>query len=106
MRIKPHFHPCDGYGKKTECCGDIEQNYDGSPEWICVEYHKPNGEIVEFWCDGCSCEDCGDKATTTAKDYTGPDTFVLVKTCEPCRDKRENAEPSEPDLAVPFARNH
>lgn len=57
MRIGPHHHPCSRCGAKTECCGDIEQNYDGAPEWICREFHTlANREftpIDHFLCEGC-----------------------------------------------------
>jgi len=39
----------------VECCGDIEQNYDGWPEFICREYHGPLGSInADFMCDACA----------------------------------------------------
>lgn len=54
MRIGPHHHPCQRCGAKTECCGDIEQNYDGAPEWTCVEFHEANGGInIDFICPSC-----------------------------------------------------
>lgn len=57
MRIGPHHHPCSVCGARTECCGDIEQNYDGWPEWICAEYHGIVGTDVvvrEFLCERCA----------------------------------------------------
>jgi hypothetical protein len=61
MRAKPHSHPCCICQKLTECCGDIEQNHDGWPEWVCVEYHKYGDDVT--------CEDClsttGDSETET-----------------------------------------
>lgn len=54
MRTRPHAHPCAKCGVRTECCGTIEQNYDGEPPFICVEYHLPNGSIAEFLCETCA----------------------------------------------------
>lgn len=65
MRIGPHHHPCFHCKEKTECCGEIEQNYDGFPEWVCVEYHV-NHRHFDFFCESClekrehgECENCG-----------------------------------------------
>lgn len=59
-RIKPHHHPCSRCQTKTECSGDIEQNYDGSPEFICLEYHTlANREFTpvdHFLCEKCDAE--------------------------------------------------
>lgn len=38
-RCKPHHHPCQTCGAKTECGGTWEENYDGWPEVICREFH-------------------------------------------------------------------
>lgn len=80
MRTKPHHHPCGRCGVRTECCGTIEQNYDGWPEWICVEYHGVTSH--DFLCEDCEalpeCEsfrggdDCdGGKATEARNDSGG-----------------------------------
>lgn len=45
MRGKIHHHPCQACGVKTECGGDWEQNYDGSPEVVCREFHLPSGGL-------------------------------------------------------------
>ena len=41
----------------TECCGDVEQNYDGWPEWICREYHTEASAVFrhqdDFLCERC-----------------------------------------------------
>jgi hypothetical protein len=52
MRIGPHAHPCSRCHVKTECCGDIIQNYDGWPEWVCVEFD------IDCTPKGWLCEDC------------------------------------------------
>lgn len=64
MRISPHAHPCQHCLVSTECCGDVEQNYDGWPEWICVAFDTHNHG--DFLCEDCAalfeagvCEDCG-----------------------------------------------
>ena len=64
MRARPHHHPCAHCQVQAECCGDIEQNYDGIPEWICREFESPHGS--DFICDACAekkeqheCEECG-----------------------------------------------
>lgn len=54
-RYQLHHHACQDCGAKTECGGQIEQNYDGSPEWICGEFHLPGGDINgDFICEGCA----------------------------------------------------
>ena len=58
MRIGPHHHPCSRCGTKTECCGQIEQNYDGFPEWICREFHtlahREFTPVDHFLCEMCA----------------------------------------------------
>jgi hypothetical protein len=65
MRIGPHKHRCDDCKRPTECCGQIEQNFDGFPEWICREYHtiERSGDVE---LRGFLCDECGEKA---AADY-------------------------------------
>jgi hypothetical protein len=49
-----HHHPCQMCGAKTECSGELEENYDGEPPIICVEFHLPNGETdLDFRCETC-----------------------------------------------------
>lgn len=43
------------------------------------------------------CTDCGEPATTTAKAYTGPDTYILEPVCADCWIARDNYEPPERD---------
>ncbi len=50
MRCKPHHHPCNRCGTKTECGGEYEQNYDGWPEVVCEEQEQWRGQ---WWCDYC-----------------------------------------------------
>ena len=53
-RVKPHHHPCQRCGAKTECGGTWEENYDGFPDVICAEFHQMNGTInLDFICEGC-----------------------------------------------------
>lgn len=55
MRHGPHSHPCKRCGVRVECCGDIEQNFDGFPEWICREYHNlQTGSIEDLLCEDCT----------------------------------------------------
>ncbi len=54
MRTKPHHHPCGHCAVKVECCGDVEQNYDGFPEWICREYHTEFRDRDDFLCEDCA----------------------------------------------------
>lgn len=95
MRIAPHHHRCQVCLTKTECCGQLEENWDGDPPFICLDYHKPNGQIAEFYCSGCACVDCDEMSTTERKTYTGPDTYVMEKVCKLCAEKRDNYEPPE-----------
>ena len=98
MRVKPHSHPCQSCGAKTPCPGTWEENYDGWPEVICREFHLESGILnPDFFCSGCACVDCGERATTWAKHYTWPDTYVDEKVCECCAEKRDNYEPPDPD---------
>jgi len=53
MKARPHSHPCASCKEPVECCGDIEQNYDGWPEFICVEYHLYGGAGLDVFCDAC-----------------------------------------------------
>lgn len=62
MRIPPHHHPCSQCGAKTECCGDVQQDYDADKHgdysiWICAEYQVvTRGKVVlrgGFVCEGC-----------------------------------------------------
>lgn len=63
MRARPHSHPCVDCQTPVECCGDIEQNFDGWPPFTCHEYHLDGGSTApEF-----RCEDCHNKAEAQAK---------------------------------------
>lgn len=54
-RVAPHHHPCQQCGKKVECGGSWEENYDGFPEVICAEFHLSNGTLnPDFVCEECS----------------------------------------------------
>lgn len=55
MRVGPHHHRCADCQTKTECCGQLKDNFDGSPEIICVEFHLAGGETnPDFICEGCA----------------------------------------------------
>lgn len=55
MRVKPHSHPCQSCGVKTECGGTWEENYDGEPAVICPEFHLAGGEVNgDFLCEACA----------------------------------------------------
>ena len=51
-RIAPHSHPCQRCRVLTECCGDIEQNHDGWPEWVCIEFDTHDHS--DFVCEDCA----------------------------------------------------
>lgn len=54
MRVGPHYHRCADCQAKTECCGQLADNFDGSPEIICEEYHLISGGTnPDFICEGC-----------------------------------------------------
>lgn len=54
MRVAPHHHPCQDCGAKTECSGTWEENYDGTPEVICPEFHRLIGDVnPDFLCMRC-----------------------------------------------------
>jgi hypothetical protein len=55
MRRRPHQHRCDRCNEPQECCGEILQNFDGFPEWICDEYHTSRRQagIKDFFCEEC-----------------------------------------------------
>ncbi len=65
-RVKPHHHPCQRCGAKTECPGTWEENYDGFPEVICPEFHIGHLPTVnpEFICESCEWaeQDAADQA--------------------------------------------
>jgi len=65
-RVPVHHHKCADCGEKTECGGSWEENYDGSPEVICREYHQPGGFINPDFL----CARCYDKAVALEKDAT------------------------------------
>lgn len=66
-RTLRHGHPCQDCGTKTPCDGQIEQNYDGWPEWICAAFHLPGGVINADWiCD--SCQDRRDEKAQAEQD--------------------------------------
>jgi hypothetical protein len=49
-----HHHPCADCQAKTECGGQVEENYDGCPAWICREFHLDGGTTnPDFRCEGC-----------------------------------------------------
>lgn len=52
MRHQPdHSHPCQHCHVQTDCDGDLEQNYDGWPEVICVQFDTQNH--ADFLCVEC-----------------------------------------------------
>ena len=53
-RTFKHHHRCQDCQTKTECFGQLEDNYDGEPEITCREFHLQGGEINgDFICDYC-----------------------------------------------------
>ena len=56
-RCSVHHHPCQKCRQKTECGGVWEENYDGEPEVICREFHKPTGINLDFLCERCNEDD-------------------------------------------------
>lgn len=50
MRQRPHTHPCHDCKVKVECPGEWEQNHDGWPEVVCLEYERAG---FDFVCDVC-----------------------------------------------------
>ena len=58
-RVKPHHHPCQDCGTKTECPGTWEENYDGFPAVVCDEVDRRGHEPL--------CEDCYEKREADAK---------------------------------------
>lgn len=54
-RVAAHHHPCQRCGRKTQCPGTWEENWDGWPEVICPEWHLPSGYTnPDFLCDDCA----------------------------------------------------
>lgn len=50
-----HHHSCQSCGAKTPCGGRWVENYDGDPEVICEDVHRPDGTLnPEFLCEGCA----------------------------------------------------
>jgi hypothetical protein len=55
MRARPHQHPCHRCQALVECRGEIQENFDGWPESICLDYHGPLGSInADFMCEECA----------------------------------------------------
>jgi hypothetical protein len=53
-RVAPHHHPCQTCRAKVECGGEWQENYDGFPEVICPEWHRPDGTVNnDFVCEAC-----------------------------------------------------
>lgn len=49
-----HFHHCQDCNAKTPCNGRLEDNFDGSPEIVCDDFHLPNGLVNrDFICESC-----------------------------------------------------
>lgn len=95
---RAHSHPCQSCGAPVDCEGTREANYDGFPAVICLVFHLQNGTLnPAFICENCACVDCGERATTLAKNYTGPESYTPVKVCDDCNEKRDNYEPPDAD---------
>lgn len=62
-RLKIHDHPCADCARLTPCDGTLEENHDGWPEVVCVEFHMPNGYLNPDFI----CEDCDEKRTQAAR---------------------------------------
>ena len=101
MRVRPHHHPCAFCQVKTECGGTFEQNYDGWPEVVCVEYHVENRG--DFLCEDCAalryatCADCftRDEEQVQATTRWTHDATILL--CADCFKARDNYEPPDAD---------
>jgi hypothetical protein len=52
MRDRPHSHPCQRCGLEIACDGPLEENYDGWPEVICVDFDMHSHE--DFLCEACA----------------------------------------------------
>lgn len=63
MRVAPHHHKCADCGAKTDCTGEVVDNYDGWPSWSCAFYHLITGDTNRDFI----CEICGDKRDAKVK---------------------------------------
>jgi len=61
-RVAVHHHPCQSCQVKLECGGTWTENYDGFPDVICPEFHRPGGTINQDFL----CEECQLKAEASA----------------------------------------
>jgi hypothetical protein len=48
-----HTHPCGRCKTDVLCSGELERNYDGEPEIICLSYHLSYGRIEDVLCRSC-----------------------------------------------------
>ena len=49
-----HHHPCQDCAAKTPCDGSLADNYDGSPEIVCDDFHLIDGRLnPDFICEAC-----------------------------------------------------
>jgi len=73
-RVKPHHHPCQTCGAKTECGGTWEEHYDGFQAVICPEFHRLNGSTNgDFICHDCNEEELEQTRRQKYLAENGPD---------------------------------
>ena len=50
-RDHSHTHPCERCHVATDCSSDLEDNYDGWPEVVCVDYDMHSHD--DWFCEAC-----------------------------------------------------
>lgn len=54
-----HNHDCQTCGNPMDCDGELERNFDGWPEVVCVIYHLDGKDV---------CEECATRSTEDEDD--------------------------------------
>ena len=65
-----HMHPCWRCQVPFECSGDLEFNYDGIPDILCVEFHEHGHNECEACAETAWCEDCGEHPATVSEAHS------------------------------------
>lgn len=58
IRALVHAHPCHSCGARTECTGQLEQDYGAEKDFYCTQFCDRSGKGYQqasaFLCDACA----------------------------------------------------
>lgn len=54
MTDHAHTHPCSDCRTPVDCPGELSPNWDGFPETLCSEIHRPGGYTERVLCESCN----------------------------------------------------